>query len=159
MAKGRGKTPPLLFSQDKKSALSEVRPIVIVHDITHARAALAAAAALGVPIRLRSAPGAASYLGPSVFHALIDEARKTAPEADAVAVMDCGGDVGRALSALRHGLDRVRVDLPRGTVLRLADIANCHGAAIDDDDDEPLDLLNCSDPAATCQKWLANAVK
>ena len=42
------------------------RPI-IVHSLEDAEAALAAAADLGVPVTLRSAPGAARYLGATVF--------------------------------------------------------------------------------------------
>jgi fructose/tagatose bisphosphate aldolase len=135
------------------------RAVVIVYDVEQAKAALAAAAALGVPVTLRSAPGAASYLGPSVFRAVVDTARRCVAHADVVAVMDCGGDAGRALSALRHGIERVRVDLPPATVTRLAEIAASYGAAIDDDVHAALDLLNCDDPAATCQKWLADAQK
>ena len=147
------------FSAEVNEQPTSVRPAIIVHDIVHARAALATAAALGIAIRLRSAPGAASYLGPSVFRAMIDAARESAADADAIAVMDCGADVGRALSALRHGIERVRVNLPPAAVSRLAEIASGHGAAIDDDDDEALDLLNCPDPAATCRKWLTRAAK
>jgi hypothetical protein len=135
------------------------RPAVIIHDVAHARAALAAAAALGVAVTLRSAPGAASSLGPSVFRAMVDAARENAAAADVEAVMDCGRDAGRALSALRHGIERVRVDLPPATVKRLADIAGCYGAAIDHDDGVAFDLLNCDDPAAACRKWLANGGK
>jgi hypothetical protein len=142
-----------------RSKLDSVRAAVIVHDLEHARAAAAAAAALGVTVTLRSAPGAASYLGPSVFRAMIDAARESVPGADVVAVMDCGRDAGWALAALRHGIERVRVDLPPTTMRRLADIAGCYGAAIDDDDSAALDLLNCPDPAAACQKWLASAIK
>ena len=136
-----------------------VRPAVIVHDIGHVRAVVAAAAALGIAVTVRSAPGASSFLGPSVFRAMVDLARQSAGPADVVAVMDCGRDAGRALSALRHGIERVRVDLPAATAERIADIAGCYGAAIDDDDGVALDLLNCDDPAATCRKWLASARK
>jgi fructose/tagatose bisphosphate aldolase len=135
------------------------RAAVIVHDLEHARAAVAAAAALGVAVTLRSAPGAASYLGPPVFRAMIDAARESATGANVLAVMDCGRDAGRALAALRHGIERVRVDLPLATKMRLADIAGCYNAALDDDESVALDLLNCDDPAAACQKWLADAEK
>ena len=49
------------------------RPI-IVHSLEDAEAALAAAADLGVPVTLRSAPGAARYLGATVFRDMISEA-------------------------------------------------------------------------------------
>jgi fructose/tagatose bisphosphate aldolase len=149
----------LLFYGLRRTFAGLARPAIIVHDLAQARAALVAAAALEVPVALRSAPGAASYLGPAVFRAIIDAARAGGADADVVAVMDCGQDAGRALSALRHGIERVRVDLPPATVARIADIATCYGAAVDDEDVPVLNLLNCPDPAAACQKWLADAAK
>lgn len=128
---------------------------IVVHHVGHAEAALNAAAKNGVPVVLRSAAGAASYLGPPVFRAMVEAAREKSPMADAITVMDCGEDAGHALAALRHGLDRVRVALPAATKERIAAIARQYGAAIDDDDRPPLDLHECGDPAVECQNWLA----
>ena len=44
---------------------------VLIHSLADARAALAAAAALGVPVTLASAPGAAGYAGPAWFGEVI----------------------------------------------------------------------------------------
>jgi fructose/tagatose bisphosphate aldolase len=130
------------------------RRAIIVHGLEDARAALAAAAELGVPVTLRSAPGAAAYLGAQIFREIIETARAEYPGVDAVGVLDCGEDAGFALAALRNGVERVRVDLPAETRARVADIARQHGAALDDDPVSALDLLDCDTPAERCRKWL-----
>jgi fructose/tagatose bisphosphate aldolase len=130
------------------------RRAIIVHSLEDARTALAAAAELGVPVTLRSAPGAAAYLGAQIFREIIETARAEYPEADTVGVLDCGEDAGFALAALRHGIERVRVDLPAETHARVADIARQHGGALDDDPAPALDLLNCDTLAERCRSWL-----
>ncbi len=130
------------------------RRAIIVHGLEDARAALAAAAELGVPVTLRSAPGAAAYLGAQIFREIIETARAEYPGVDAVGVLDCGEDAGFALAALRNGVERVRVDLPAETRARVADIARQHGAALDDDPVSALDLLDCDTPAERCRTWL-----
>ena len=130
------------------------RRAIIVHGLEDARAALAAAAELGVPVTLRSAPGAAAYLGAQIFRQIIETARAEYPGVDAVGVLDCGEDAGFALAALRNGVERVRVDLPAETRARVADIARQHGAALDDDPVSALDLLDCDTPAERCRTWL-----
>jgi hypothetical protein len=54
------------------------RPI-IVHSLKDAQAAVTVAAELGVPVTLRSAPGAARYLGAAVFREMIAEASRSGP--------------------------------------------------------------------------------
>src|SRR3990167_5130631 len=85
------------------------RPI-IVHDIEDARAALAAAVEAGIAsLTLRSAVGAARYLGATVFRDMIAEAARPYPGVAVTAVFDCGDDPGLALGALRHGLKVIRL--------------------------------------------------
>jgi fructose/tagatose bisphosphate aldolase len=130
------------------------RRAIIVHSLEDARAALAAAAELGLPVTLRSAPGAAAYLGAQIFREIIETARAEYPEVDAVGILDCGENAGFALAALRHGIERVRVDLPAETRARVADIARQHGGALDDDPAPALDLLDCDSAAERCRNWL-----
>ena len=131
------------------------RRAIIVHSLEDARAALAAASDLAVPVTLRSAPGAAAYLGPQIFRAIIDAARLDYPEVEAVAVLDCGADAGFALAAFRVGIECVRVSLPAETRARVADIAEQYGATLDDDHAPPFDLLDCDLPLEACRTWLA----
>ena len=101
-------------------------PVVIVHSLGHAVAALTAAAPAGRPVVLMSAAGAGSYAGPGWFGALVAAARDAVPEARFSALLDCGDDVGAALAAIRSDIEGVvftgRVDVAR----RLADIASQH---------------------------------
>ena len=58
--------------------LSPSRPVRI-HGVAEARAALDAAAGLGAPLVLVSAPAAAAHAGALWFRAVVEEARRTHP--------------------------------------------------------------------------------
>jgi hypothetical protein len=132
------------------------RRAIIVHDLEAARAAVAAAAALGLPVALRSASGGATSLGAPLFREIVAAAGADHPEADVVAVLDCGCDPGYALAALRSGIRWVRVELPAPVLAAVADIARQHGGRIDTATEPALDLLDCQNPLAACKKWLRN---
>lgn len=133
-------------------------PRIIIHSLAHARAALAAAAELGVPVTLSSAPGAAAYLGATVFREMIAEAAGEFPDVIVTPVLDCGEDAGLALNALRHGLKTIRLEAPAPALARVADIAGQMGATIDADPAPPaLDLLEATDATAACREWLRAA--
>ncbi len=140
------------------------RPI-IVHGLKDAKAAVAVASDLGVPVTLRSAPGAALYLGAAVFRDMIKEAQRPHPDVAVTAVFDCGDDPGLALGALRHGLKVIRVSVSGEVLERIADIAAQSGARLEEDEQdsgggacvagEPvLDLLDVDDPEAAVRSWL-----
>ncbi len=130
---------------------------IIVHSLDHAKAALSAAAELGVPVTLRSAPGAAAYLGAAVFRDMIAEAVRTCPGVALTAVLDCGDNPGLALNALRQGIIVVRLDAAADVTSRVADIAAQSGAAVDEERDSVLDLLDTADFRGACLAWLAAA--
>ncbi len=134
-----------------------------MYDLAGATAALKAAADLGTAVVLRSAPGAVTYLGARLFLEIVAQARRAVPEASATAVVDCGADAGHALSAMRSGATRVRVDLPVAARTRLAAFAAARGATIDDDAAPALDLRNLDDPLDdpldACRKWLTAAAR
>jgi hypothetical protein len=75
-------------------------PAVIVHGIDEARFALGLAGPGGVC--LLSAPGAAGFLGPAWWQALL-----RATGAESAGLLDCGRAPGLALAALRLGLPRI----------------------------------------------------
>jgi hypothetical protein len=77
-----------------------IHPAVVVHGLDDARRALA----LGRPVTLLSAPGAASYAGCGWWRAMIAAAREEIPGTEAVDILDCLDQTGRAVEALRHGL-------------------------------------------------------
>jgi len=130
--------------------------LVVVHSLEHALAAAEAAAALGVPVTLGSAAGAASYAGAGWFKALIEAAAAARPEAALGAVLDCADEAGTALGALRHGVRRVRYSGPDDAAERLAAIAASAGATLERRwPDRVLDLLDAPDPGAACRRFLA----
>lgn len=133
------------------------RPI-IVHSLDEAKAAVAVAAELGQPLTLRSAPGAAAYLGAQVFRDMVAEAAGSQCPIPVTAVFDCGDDPGLALGALRHGLKVIRIDAPPETREKVADIAAQTGARLDggngNSESPALDLLESDDPKADVRDWL-----
>ncbi len=129
---------------------------IIVHSLADARAAVEAAASLGVAVTLASAPGAGTYAGPAWFKAVVAEATVAFPAASVEAVIDCGAEPGTALAALRAGFARVRFTGSAAARERLADIAAAQGAVIEGEDDESaLDLLGRRDALAACRAFLA----
>jgi delta 1-pyrroline-5-carboxylate dehydrogenase len=105
--------------------------VIVVHSLAHAVAALTAAHRAGRPVALASALDAGEYAGPGWFAAMIADARAGVPEAQSLAFLDCGDNVGAALAAIRAGVEGVvftgRVDV----ACRLADIARQHGVRLD----------------------------
>lgn len=74
-------------------------PAVIVHGMHHARQALA----VGRPVTLLSAPGAALYAGCGWWRALVEQARTAVPDVAMADILDCADGSGQALAALRIG--------------------------------------------------------
>jgi hypothetical protein len=128
---------------------------VIIHELAHARAALAAAAELGVPVELWSAPGAAAYAGAGWFDAVLRAARNHAPAAVFTGVLDCAERADLVQAALRQGLNHVCFRGTKAVAARLAEIARQHGATLHGRVPAALDLLYADDPLAACRAWLA----
>jgi hypothetical protein len=102
-------------------------PVIVVHSLDQAVAALRAAARAGHKIVLSSAPDAGGYLGPGWFRALVGAAREAVPGARFAALLDCGDSAGAALAAIRAEVEGVIFTGPPETAHRLADIARQHG--------------------------------
>ena len=130
---------------------------VIVHTLDHARAAMTAAAELGVAVTLLSPPAAAAYLGAAVFRHMIAEAARGRPGVEYRAVLDCGGDAGLALGALAQGIEVVRLDAAEDVRAKVADIAAQSGAALDGETGPALDLAAEDDPEEALRAWLSPA--
>ncbi|HXP75626.1 MAG TPA: hypothetical protein VN823_15895 [Stellaceae bacterium] len=129
---------------------------IIVHSLADARAALAAASALGLPVTLASAPGAGTYAGPHWFLALVAEAAREHPGVAVDAVIDCADEAGTALAALRAGCKRVHFTGRADTREKLGEIAAALGAEIEGGDRDALDLLDQRDPEAACRAYLGH---
>ena len=130
------------------------RPI-IVHSLKEARAAVAVAAELGVPVTLASAPEAAGYLGALWFCELVAMARAERPEAEVDAVLDCGDQPGHVMAALRQGLKRLRFTGPKSTATTLRALAGRYDAEIVTGALRAHDLMDQAEPEAACRRWLA----
>jgi hypothetical protein len=105
-------------------------PIIIVHSLAHAVAALNAAAEAGRPIILASAPYAGIYDGPGWFRELVGAAREAVPAARFSAILDCGDDAGSAMAAVRAGIDAIVFAGRADVAARLGDIAAQAGARL-----------------------------
>ena len=127
---------------------------VIVHSLEHARAAVAAAAELRVPVELVSAGAAAGFAGPMWFLEVVRAARADYPQVPVTAVLDCGEAPGYALAALRAGCRAIRFQSRAAVVSKIAAIAKQQGAVLRGGRLRALDLLNERDPAAACRNWL-----
>jgi hypothetical protein len=101
-------------------------PVIIVHSLAQAIAALKAAARAGRPVVLASAPGAGSYVGPGWFREVVVAVREAVPDASFSALLDCGDDRGAALAAIRSEAEGVVFTGPADVARRLADIAGQH---------------------------------
>jgi len=128
---------------------------IIIHSLADAQAALAAAEALAVPVTLVSAEGAGGYVGALWFKAVIETATAKHPTFAATAVLDCAGEAGTVLNALRHGIKRVRFAGSAAALKRLKEIARACGAEIESGRrPAALDLLRERDAAAACRRYL-----
>lgn len=130
---------------------------VVVHSLDHARAAVAAAAALGLPVTLLSGRGAAGYAGPGWFLEVARLAAADRPGAAVTAILDCADRPGRALGALRLGAKVLRLDGNARARRRVAEIAAAMGARLDDTRYAVLDLAGSADPLAAATAFLKAA--
>ena len=129
---------------------------VVIHELAHARAALAAAAALGVPVELWSAPAAAAYAGAGWFDAVLRTAGNRAPAAVFIGVLDCDDRADLVQAALRQGLTHVYFRGANAVAARLADIARQGGATLYRKRPRALDLCDRADAEAACRAWLGD---
>ena len=125
---------------------------VRVHGVAEARAALTAAAALGVPVVLVGPPGG----GALWFAHMAEAARAAVPGAEAIAVLDCADRAGDAQGALAAGARYVLFSGPAEVAERLAGIAARSGAVVLPSLAPALDLRGERDPLGACRAWLAD---
>jgi hypothetical protein len=105
-------------------------PVIVIHSLAHATAALSAAAEAGRAVTLASAPDAGIYAGPGWFGALVTAARAAVPAARCAALFDCGDDAGAAQAAIRAGIEGIVFTGRADVAERLADIAGQRDARL-----------------------------
>ena len=131
-------------------------PAVVVHNIDHVRRAAIAAGTIGRSLTLLSAAHAAATLGPAVFREMVAAGvADAAPAATAIkALLDCGGDPGFALRAMREGCRNLHIDADDDVLGKLHDIAASSGACIESGPILALDLADPTITDATLRAWL-----
>jgi hypothetical protein len=102
-------------------------PAFIVHDLAQARIVFAAASVARVAVRIESAAGAAGYAGAGWWAQVIAAARAEYPEVEATCILDCGEEPGRALGAIREGVEAIRCRARPRARGRLAALAEAAG--------------------------------
>lgn len=138
-----------------RSRIDMAQLTVVFHDLGQARAAARAARAAGARLVLHSPAGAIRVFGPMMFREMVDALRREFPRLPVDSVLDCGDAAGRALGAIRAGVDAVRVDADPAVRARLAGIAEAHAVRIVEEPLPALDLALVSDPDAACRAELA----
>ena len=105
-------------------------------------------------VTLLSAPWAAGYAGPGWFRAGVEQACAAQPGGAVTAVLDCGGQPGHALAALREGVRAIR--FTGDTADKIADIAGQYDALVIAGRPAALDLSAIAEPhrVAACKVWL-----
>jgi fructose/tagatose bisphosphate aldolase len=127
---------------------------ILIHNARDAQAAVAAAAALHVPVTLLSAPGAAGYAGAGYFRALIADVQARHPDVAVTGVLDCGAAPGHVMGALRAGITHLRFSGDDAIAAKLQAMAQAQGAALLTGDIAALDLARVEDADTACRTWL-----
>lgn len=136
-----------------------LKPQIVVYALGDACAALQAAAERNIEVTLVSPAGAAGFAGPGWFAELVAQARDAVPDAAFDSVLDCAGEAGHALAAIRQGVAAIRFDGPDEVRDKVQDIAGQCGCALAEIDyAHALDLDQCADAAVACRDWLAAKV-
>ncbi|MBI1777244.1 MAG: hypothetical protein HYR63_18050 [Proteobacteria bacterium] len=112
-----------------------------------------------MPVSLWSAVGAAAYLGPLYWQALIQRAREAHPRATFIAVLDCAERPGDVLAALRQGLTELSFSGNAATASKLMEIARQKGARLYLERPHALDLREVANPIEACRLWFCPSVE
>ena len=103
-----------------------LHPAVIVHGLADATHVLA----LGLPVTLLSAPGAAGFAGCLWWRAVVEAARAAHPDTGGMDILDCADAAGAAMAALRSGIPRLVVSDRLAAWPRIAQIAAAQGGFV-----------------------------
>ena len=142
--------------------MAEVNPqsapaTIVVHEFSHAVAALTAAQAHNRPITILSAMGAVRSAGAGWWRELVTQAGANVPDQAAEWILDCGDEPGMALAALREGVQAIALDAGEPIWSRVAQIAVQRDASVlRIDRAGALDLADSNNPQRDCYLYLSN---
>jgi len=134
---------------------AQVEAALVIHDLDHARAALAASSGLGIAVLLVTAPGAARSGGPAYLKAVIDRAAEGFPSSQWSALIDCGDRPGDVFASLDAGWRRLAFTGAPVAGQRLGEIAAGRGASLEHLPASSLDLAFEADPRSASRTWLS----
>ncbi len=135
-------------------------PQIVVYALEDAKNALEAAIRLNLSVTLVSPTNAVAYAGPAWFRELISQAHNSFPQASFNSVLDCSGEAGHALSAIREGVQAICYSGSEILNNKITDIASQAGCKIIEIDYEnALDLSKHNDKASICHQWLNKKLK
>jgi hypothetical protein len=106
--------------------ISDRHPAVVIHGLEHARAVLA----IGRPVTLLSAHGAALFAGCGWWRAVVERARGEHPDIALDDILDCADASGLALGALRIGQRRIVLSAQAPGFAAVAAIAASLGSEV-----------------------------
>jgi len=133
------------------TVVPQTRPIRI-HGLADARAAGAAAAALGLPLTLV----AGSYGGAPWLLSIVGRVARAHPGLTVAAVLDCGDRAGEAQGALAAGVPHALFTGRDDVAIRLAALAAGYGATLLTALPPVFDPRGTRDPEAACRAWLSS---
>lgn len=127
---------------------------VIIHHIAQAQSALEAARQQDIAIQLRSAPGAAAYVGVGYLKALGDAVEHEL-------LIDCHDDAGLVMAALRTGCRKLVFSGDPQDLERLRQMAESQDALLHrpDDSSPPSIILSPDDDEKAIRSKLLAAQK
>ena len=106
------------------------RPSILIRDLDEARCAAETVATLGLPAALMSVRDGALTAGIGWFAAVMRSARRHAPHADLIAVLDCGDRPDLVQAAWRQGIDAAIYRGDEAVEAKLAGIADRAGRTL-----------------------------
>jgi DNA-binding transcriptional LysR family regulator len=135
-------------------------PAITIHDLDQARAAATAANVLNSPLCLVSPPGAAGYLGVGWLPALLAELRALHPDLPIESVLDCAGDAGAVMAAIRQrAADAFVFTGSPETADRLTEIAEAAGLRLLRQRPDNLELAAGAESETSCREWLERSAR
>jgi len=111
------------------------------HSQRHVEAALAAAPDGVETVILVTPPNGAASAGPEIYFEMVRGGRARFPDADCDAMIDCGGDAGIAMRALRCGWRHLVFSGPADMHPKLQDMADQLGGRLHRTRPKTVDLL------------------
>ena len=127
------------------------------HSLRHVDAALGAAADSKTKVALVTPQGGAAAAGPEIFLEMYRQGQAHFPETESSAIIDCDGDAGTAMRALRCGWRHVVFAGSDEVRQKLQDMADQLGGTLERSRPDTIDLVATRDPAWVVRQALTQS--